>query len=347
MSTVVKDRDHLAIAALSLTTVGGSYLDGWAHTSGQVESFFTPWHAVLYSGFVATAAYVILLGIRLGGRQAGPQGWWAALPSAYRAGAVGIAVFAAGGAGDMLWHTIFGVEAGVDALVSPTHLILLLGGTLLFSSPAIAAARTYSRRWTATVAIGLSSGAVGAGAAFFMSYLQVFRHPRAMEFFSPHTDDVGAVLGFGGYLVTTAAIVVPVLLLRRYRPTAPKGVLTLVTAAVAIGGGAFSEFEFPTPIAGAIIGAAVAELLLSAYAWPWDRWLVLGALGPLCIWSGQLIGVAISDGIGWTVELWAGIVVLCTLEGLALSLLTRVPQPPAPTPAEPADAAARPKEMAA
>lgn len=345
MSTVVKDSDHLAVAALSLTTVGGVYLDGWAHSSGQVESFFTPWHAVLYTGFVLTSAYVVLLAMRLGGRTAGPAGWWAALPSAYRVGVVGIAIFAAGGAGDMFWHTVFGVEAGVDALVSPTHLILLLGGMLLFSSPAVAAARTFTGRWTAAAAIGLSSGAVGAGAAFFVSYLQVFRRPRAMEFFSPHADDIGAVLGFGGYIVNTAAIVVPVLLLRRYLPALPKGVLTLVTAAVAIGGGAFSEFAFPVPIATAIVGAAVAELLLYAVAWPWDRWLVIGALGPLCVWSAQLIGVAIEDGIGWTPELWAGIVVLCTLEGLALSLLTRVPER---APAAPVDSAGvREKELTA
>lgn len=343
MSTVVKDRDHLAVAALSLTTVGGVYLDGWAHSSGQVESFFTPWHAVLYTGFLLTAAYVVVLGIRLGGPQAGPQGCWAALPSAYRTAVVGVAIFAAGGAGDMFWHTVFGVEAGVDALVSPTHLILLLGGMLLFSSAAVAAARHFSGSWTAIAAIGLSSGAAGAGAAFFVSYLEVFRHPRAADFFSPHADSVDAVLGFGGYLVHTAAIVVPVLLLRRYLRTPPVGVLTMVTAAVAIGGGAFSAFSFPVPILTAVVGAAVADGVLAAVAWPWDRWLVLGAIGPLFIWSAQLIGVAIEDGIGWTPELWAGIVVLCMLEGLALALLTRVPERTATARPEPA----REKEPAA
>jgi hypothetical protein len=176
----------------------------------------------------------------------------------------------------------------------------------------------------------LSSGAIGAAAAFFVSYLEVFRHPRAADLFSPNVDDIGAVLGFGGYLLNTAAIVVPVLLLRRLVDRPPVGVLTVVTAAVAIGGGAFSEFAFPVPIVTAIVGAVVADVLLATVAWPWDRWLVLGALGPLCIWSGQLVGVAIEDGMGWTVELWAGIVVLCTLGGLALALLTRAyERPPA------------------
>ena len=31
--------------------IGGLFLDGWAHTNlPRLETFFTPWHAVLYSG---------------------------------------------------------------------------------------------------------------------------------------------------------------------------------------------------------------------------------------------------------------------------------------------------------
>jgi len=31
--------------------VGGLYIDGWAHSNGRVDdSFFTPWHALLYAG---------------------------------------------------------------------------------------------------------------------------------------------------------------------------------------------------------------------------------------------------------------------------------------------------------
>jgi hypothetical protein len=39
------------MTALAAYFVSGLYLDGWAHTHGKVDqSFFTPWHAVLYSG---------------------------------------------------------------------------------------------------------------------------------------------------------------------------------------------------------------------------------------------------------------------------------------------------------
>jgi hypothetical protein len=331
MSTSVSDRDHLIAASLSMLAIGGLHLDGWAHANRPgLETFFTPWHAVLYSGFLLTAAWVVLLGVRVGGRAAGPQAWWRALPKAYKSGVVGVAIFAAGGAGDMLWHTLFGVETGVDALLSPTHLVLLVGGTLLFSSPAVAAARDFTGRLPGVVAIALSTAGVAAAAAFFLSYLQVFQWPRAQQLYVPNGANEGsAVLGFGGYLANTAAILVALLLLRRFLDRLPFGTLTVVTATVAIGGAAFTEFAYPGPIVGAILGAVVADVVLAFVPWPWDSWLVLGALAPLAIWSGQLAGVEVSVGVGWTVELWAGVVALCSLAGLSLALLTRPREVPA------------------
>ncbi|WP_157546567.1 hypothetical protein [Hamadaea tsunoensis] len=325
MSTVVKDRDHVAVAALSLITVGGVYLDGWAHVNVRgLETFFTPWHAVLYSGFVVTAAYLVVLGVRLGGRAGGPQAWWHALPKAYKVGLAGVATFAVGGAGDMLWHTLFGVEKGVDALLSPTHLVLLVGGMLLFSSAGVAAARVNGSR----VAIALSAAAVGAAAAFFMSYLDVFRQPWARLPFVPNTDDTYVIFGVGGYLLDTAAILVPILLMRRHLPRPPRGALSVVVFAVAVGGGANSEYAYPAPIVGAVVGAVVADVLLGIVPWRRDPWLLFGFAAPVFVWSGQLLGTAYANGMGWTRELWAGVVVLCALGGWALAAVSRPAEPP-------------------
>jgi hypothetical protein len=41
--------------------IGGLFLDGWAHAHlPQLETFFTPWHAVLYSGYLAVAATLVI-----------------------------------------------------------------------------------------------------------------------------------------------------------------------------------------------------------------------------------------------------------------------------------------------
>src|SRR5919197_1584766 len=51
---------------LSAWLVGGAYLDGWAHNHLRLslESFFTPWHAVLYSGFLLSAIFLVLVHTR-------------------------------------------------------------------------------------------------------------------------------------------------------------------------------------------------------------------------------------------------------------------------------------------
>src|SRR6266536_4204640 len=44
--------EDLVTLVLTAWLIGGLFLDGWAHnTRPQLETFFTPWHAVFYSGF--------------------------------------------------------------------------------------------------------------------------------------------------------------------------------------------------------------------------------------------------------------------------------------------------------
>src|SRR5262249_39245061 len=83
------------MAGLSAVFVGGLFLDGWAHTHGRVDqSFFTPWHAVFYSGYAAVAA--ALAGAVLARRARGHR-WRHAAPAGYGLSLVGGLVFAAAG----------------------------------------------------------------------------------------------------------------------------------------------------------------------------------------------------------------------------------------------------------
>jgi hypothetical protein len=55
------------MAGLGSWLIGGLYLDGWAHIHvPALETFFTPWHAVLYSGYLAGAATLAGAGARRG-----------------------------------------------------------------------------------------------------------------------------------------------------------------------------------------------------------------------------------------------------------------------------------------
>jgi hypothetical protein len=118
--------------------VGGLYLDGWAHNHGKVDNtFFTPWHAVFYSGYLAVAgmlAIFVLAHLYRG------IVWQTALPTAYRTAIIAAPLFAVGGVADLWWHTTFGFEAGIEPLVSPPHLLLAASMTFM----CIAIARTAS-----------------------------------------------------------------------------------------------------------------------------------------------------------------------------------------------------------
>ncbi|MBV9102090.1 MAG: hypothetical protein JO060_00780 [Candidatus Eremiobacteraeota bacterium] len=127
--------DRLACFCASWFLVG-LFADGWSHYHDVRESFFTPYHAVLYSGFfanVALVAYTMVVGRRAG------KPWIETLPGGYALTALGVAWFTIGVAPDMLWHRIFGIEEGIDVLISPTHLFLGVGMALVLLGPARAA----------------------------------------------------------------------------------------------------------------------------------------------------------------------------------------------------------------
>jgi hypothetical protein len=59
--------------------IGGLYLDGWAHVHvPALETFFTPWHAVLYSGYIA-GAVALAVTLRLNRHRGASR--WDALPA--------------------------------------------------------------------------------------------------------------------------------------------------------------------------------------------------------------------------------------------------------------------------
>ena len=84
---------------------------------------------------------------------------------------IGVAVFGAGAVGDLIWHEVFGIEADIEALLSPTHLVLLIGGLLRASGPI---ASTLRRKGVNQRATWSSTGAIVASVAFMLSALQFF-----------------------------------------------------------------------------------------------------------------------------------------------------------------------------
>lgn len=122
----------LAIGFVGLWLSAGFLWDSWAHLHVGVETFFTPYHGAFYAAMLAGASFVAAAAIR--NRRRGYRGW-NVLPEPYRQALFGIPVFFFGGVGDLIWHSFFGVENRIEAVTSPTHLIIGCGVVLVLGGP--------------------------------------------------------------------------------------------------------------------------------------------------------------------------------------------------------------------
>jgi hypothetical protein len=285
---------------------------------------------VLYSGFAALGGWLAAAALRRR-RPGEPPGRW--VPAGYGLGLLGVGVFLAGGIGDMIWHQIFGIEVGLDALLSPTHLVLLVGGVLMLTTPlraTVARHRTLpASAWAGLPAI-LALSVTAAVAAFFLSYLSVFADAATIP---PTRIPEGApghrqaenftIVGIGEYLTTTAILVIAVLFVYRLGRRLPAGLISAVVTTVVLGAGVMTEFAHPAALLGAVLGGAAADVVVQTLTTRVPRWtpVAVGVILPALVWPGHLAGLAVSTRVAWTVELWTGIVVLTALAGAMIGAL--------------------------
>jgi hypothetical protein len=329
----------------------GAYLDAWAHTHRpDLETFFTPWHAVLYSGFLATAA---LTGMALVRNRAGGRPWRRALPAGYGLSLVGVLVFGVGGVADMVWHVLFGIEADVEALLSPSHLLLALGSTLIFAGPLRAA---WSRAdepgagaWTRLPMV-FSLAFLLSSFTFWTQYAHAIARPWAAagnrptsELFAVVAPDplfqgggigtvfVAQALGITG-IVLQAAILAGVVLLavRRWPRDLPPGSLTLVFGLNAAQVGLMRDEAVLVPFV-VLAGLAADGLLwrLKPSVAHAGALRVFAFAVPALYYALYFLGVASTKGVWWSIHLWAGSIVLAGTVGWLLSYMIAPPPEPA------------------
>jgi hypothetical protein len=146
---------------------------------------------------------------------------------------------------------------------------------------------------------------------------------RSYEHINGSPSEVAAALGMADYLITTVVLAVPLLMVLQRRP-AP-GTATALVAILALF--ACTMYELPATqtaaAVGAIAGAVLADLALHRLDTSRGRDAFLrlplaGAVFAALVWAGHLLGIQLSAGIGWPVELWAGTVVITALLGAAL-----------------------------
>ena len=304
-----------------LWTIIGLFLDGWAHSHQKPESFFSPWHGVLYSGFAAAGLWAGLIAWR---RRQPQRSVLETMPPGHLLSMVGFALFGAGAVGDLIWHEIFGIEANVEALLSPTHLLLLVGGSIALSAPLRRMLNSDSVEVTRKDFLPalLSLTLLTAVGAFFLGYLSPFS-TSAVQYTNAttHTHDLSRITpaiaaelrenwALGSFFVTTLVLVFPALLVRRRWKT-PRGTFVFLYTFLLLLQTGLGEFkQWPLIAIGLVVGAVVDTAIeRERQAW------LLGALIPFFAWSTYFLMFELQTGVGWSPELWAGVTFMSALVG--------------------------------
>ncbi|HLU71668.1 MAG TPA: hypothetical protein VKZ82_05780 [Nonomuraea sp.] len=322
----VSPRTDLVTALLGLWFGIGLMIDAWAHTNlpSELETFFTPWHAVFYSGFAAVAGWIIWQVLR--NVRTGRQGV-AAVPMGYLAGLVAIPAFAAFGFADMMWHTFLGIETSVDILFSPSHLGLVATMMLIVTTPLrsawhapdVGVRPSLWRLLPALVGLAFATTLV----SLFLSYGDALQQ-GADDVVTAFSDLDRSVWLATAMVITNVITLAPVLLLvRRWQP--PFGSVTLMYAIVALMPGAQTTFR-NLPILLAFVAAGLVSDLLIRWLRPSAArrgayWAFAG-LSAFATWS-LYIGVAsaTAGSLPSVPELWTGAPIVAGLIGLLLGAL--------------------------
>ena len=304
---------------------------GRIRTGRWTNRFFTPWHAVLYGAMALTGLYLFLSIVR--NRLQGFT-WQRALPKGYPLSAIGVVLFVIGGMGDLVWYTLFGFEANLEALLSPTHLILALAGTLILSGPLRAVGQRHGRLaygWAELGPVVLSSALVLAIFNFFTEFANPFVNPIAAGNQSNASFSVQS-LGVASILIQAILFTGLILFLVR-RWTLPFGALTCILALNAVLVSVLrDQYQF---IPGVFAAGLVTDLI---FLWVQPslqqptRYWVFSFLTPVVFFAFYFVSLLLWRGIAWSVHLWVGSIVMTGVAGLVLGFMFVPPPSLAPEP---------------
>jgi hypothetical protein len=305
--------DALAAAA-GAWLLGGIFLDGWAHNHIHVDTFFTPWHAILYTGFFANAALFGWAAWR--GRREGAA-WRHTVPPGYHLAALGLPIFMLSGIGDLLWHVALGIEKSVSAGFSPPRLGIMVSTGMIVSGPFSSAwGRTGCSR-NAPLASVVSVTLAMSLTTFVFQYADplvvVSASLRPVKF---HDQALGAVS-----ILLRALIVMGWILTLARRWELKAGSLTLMLGANALAMCCMRGHFLFVP---ALLAAGLAADFLYSTLRPGPsspiRFHFFAFAVPVLVYCAYFGALSLSREITWPIPLWSGTIlmagIVCALESL-------------------------------
>ena len=327
-------RFDLYVVLLSLWCTVGLFVDGYAHNHGGVDNtFFTPYHALLYSGILAVGLF---LGITQYRNIAKGHTFSRALPYGYNLSLVGVGLFFAGGGFDFLWHSLFGFEANLSTLLSPAHLLLATAGLLIVTGPLRAAWQRSNlpSTWANLFPVVLSLLLLLSALTFFTQFSNAFSHAWGyIENVPSRERGYLDVLGVANILFPTT-LMIGVLLFAVRRWVLPFGAVTFILLVNAIGMLALEWREMQqlwyvlfAALAAGIVGDLLLHLLKPTPANPLALRIFPFAV-PFVLSLVYFLLLIMRVGIWWEIHKWLGVSFFAGASGLFLSYLTLSPALP-------------------
>jgi len=304
----------------------GTFLDAWAHNNiPRLETFFTPWHAVLYSGLLA-AAMMIFAPIFINHRRG--AAWREAIPRGYELTVLGIGLMFFVGVGDMTWHVLFGVEQNIDALFSPTHLAAMVCIGLAFAGPL----RAIYQRSKAPSGFGEGLLLTLAVASLLVFIVNITQPASLYVEFWPTTTPVGQnsgqLLGILSFVFQAMLFTGLTLYVLRRWPL-PIGYATIVLTLIAIPLSTMQAHYLMIPIsfiAGILVDAGYFFLKPSTQC-P-TQFRLYAVVAAATLYAVYMITLEITMTVVWTVHMAIGSVIVIGIMGWLLSYLVLPGQQP-------------------
>ncbi|HEY6406698.1 MAG TPA: hypothetical protein VIY29_04430 [Ktedonobacteraceae bacterium] len=318
------------VIAVSTWLIAGIYADGWAHNHLRLENFFTPWHGVLYSGLLVVTVFFVGTFIRNRLRGYPVR---LAMPAGYELSFFGVILFFFAGIGDLVWHTLFGIELNIDGALSPTHIAIVVSTTLIVAGPYRAAwqRKDTTANQTLVALLPMLLSLMYTLAA--ITVIAQFAHPFVFLWPSKANQDPFTVQALAVVSIVLQTIILMgfvLLTVRRWK--LPFGAFTLVyTLNIAL----LSIMQDTYMM---IVVAALAGLIADVLVWQLKPSVerpnsirIFAFAVPVTIYLLYFLMLTFTAGVHWTIHLWLGSTVVAGITGLLLSYILLPPRIPGET----------------